>query len=310
MSSVINEQYTPPRGPTSATTPESSRTWSPMSAEEAAAVLTRVATLPDVAVKVLEQVDNPEATTQDLVSLVSHDHAISAAILKYANSAFCGLSRKISSLTLAIPLLGANTIRNIAIVVSMGKLFRGGRLSERFSVHDLWRHSLAVGLGAKMLARLDRQTPAEEAFLAGLVHNLGMLAEIELDGPRFACAVNAFQSDKAKTMRQAEREAFGLDHTTLGEAVCRAWKFPNSLAAVCRLHHDPDQIPEADRLTPIVHLADMLACRASLGFAHVEVDDIDPRICDRYAFDLPQVESLLQRLAESTSEAMRVFHQS
>src|SRR4051794_18540868 len=141
--------------------------------------ISHIATLPEITLKIIELVENPRSTAQDLNKLISNDPALCARILKVVNSAFYGLPGQIGSINRAIVLLGLNAVKNIVIAASLAKLFRGGRVSAHFSAKDLWTHSIATGVMSKLIvAKLNNHLP-DEAFLAGLIHDIGILVELQ-----------------------------------------------------------------------------------------------------------------------------------
>src|SRR5579864_7130738 len=146
---------------------------------EAVNAISHIATLPEITLKIIELVENPRSTAQDLNKLISNDPALVARILKVVNSAFYGLPGQIGSINRAIVLLGLNAVKNIVIAASLAKLFRGGRVSPHFSAKDLWTHSIAVGVFSKMLVVKINNTLPDEAFLAGLIHDMGILVELQ-----------------------------------------------------------------------------------------------------------------------------------
>ena len=100
--------------------------------------ISHIATLPEITLKIIELVEDPSSTAQDLHGIISNDPALCSRILKVVNSAFYGLPRQIGSINRAIVLLGLNAVKNIAIAASLTKLFRGGDLHQNFSARDLW----------------------------------------------------------------------------------------------------------------------------------------------------------------------------
>ena len=106
--------------------------------------ISHIATLPEITLRIIELVEDPSSTAQDLHKVIANDPALCSRILKVVNSAFYGLPRQIGSINRAIVLLGLNAVKNIAIAASLTKLFRGGDLCPKFSARDLWIHSIAT----------------------------------------------------------------------------------------------------------------------------------------------------------------------
>src|SRR5690606_22888358 len=138
--------------------------------ESAIREISHIATLPEVTLRIIELVEDPTSTAQDLHAVISNDPALSSRILKVVNSSFYGLPGQTSTITRAIVMLGLNAVKNIAIAASLAKLFRGGELTPTFSAKELWNHSNATAIGCKMLSDAMGMGLGDEAYLAGLIH--------------------------------------------------------------------------------------------------------------------------------------------
>ena len=243
--------------------------------------ISHIATLPEVTVEIIELVENPVSSARDLHRLVAADPALTARMLKVVNSAFYGLPRQIASINRAVSLLGLNAVKNIAVAASLAKLFRGGNIGPHFDAHDLWTHSCATAAAAKAVAEINgRKGASDEAFLAGLVHDVGILVELQHDRARFAAAIE--QAAEGADLREVERMTLGETHEGFGAALCQHWKFPASLTWVAGHHHDPLTVPTANRDLPlIVHVADQIAGEVSGGFTlDLRADGPLPEVLD------------------------------
>src|SRR5690606_37696748 len=141
--------------------------------------ISHIATLPEITIKIIKLVEDPNSSAQDLNKVITNDPALGARILKVVNSAFYGLPGQIGSINRAIVLLGLNAVKNIAIAASLTKLFRGGQISPHFNAKDLWGHSIAVATATRLLADKVSLGLPDEAFLAGLIHDLGIMVEMQ-----------------------------------------------------------------------------------------------------------------------------------
>src|SRR6187397_662121 len=146
---------------------------------EALKKVTTLATLPEVTAKIVSTVEDPKSTAAALHKIVSHDPALATRILKVVNSAFYGLPGQIGSIERAIVLLGLNAVKNIAVAASLGQLFRSVKLCEGFTAKDLWTHSIAVAVAGRELAREMKVQIADEAFLCGMIHDIGLLVSLQ-----------------------------------------------------------------------------------------------------------------------------------
>jgi HD-like signal output (HDOD) protein len=233
--------------------------------------ISHIATLPEITVKVVELVEDPKSTAQDLHKVVSSDPALCSRILKVVNSSFYGLPGQIGSINRAIVMLGLNAVKNIAIAASLAKLFRGGELTSNFSARDLWTHSNLTAAGAKMIANALHLGLADEAFLAGLIHDIGLMVEMQADRNKLIEVIREVGPDSkgvpVADFLAAEQTHFEATHQDFGAGLCEKWKFPKTFANVTGFHHRPLEVAEENRtLVAIVHVADRIAADTGMGF--------------------------------------------
>jgi len=225
-----------------------------------------IATLPEVTAKIVQTVEDPKSTAAQLHKIVAHDPALATRILKVVNSAFYGLPGQIGSVERAIVLLGLNAIKNIAVAASLGQLFRGVKLCEGFTAKDLWTHCIAVGVTARELAKQMKLPIADEAFLAGLIHDTGMLVGLQVWPDKLKEACEAARTSE-KDFCEIEREVTGVDHQQLGQGLAELWKFPRSCQLVAGYHHKPTTLSDNNRmLVTLVYIADTMCCKQNRGF--------------------------------------------
>ena len=234
--------------------------------------INHIATLPEITLKIVELVESPSSTAGDMQRLISTDPALCTRILKVVNSAFYGLPGQIASIERAIVLLGLNAVKNIAIAASLAKLFRGGSLTPEFCAKDLWTHSVATASASKMIADHLKVGLSDEAFLAGLIHDIGMIVEIQYDRQKFIEVIGKVMPEgglgaPSCSMLEAEEQVFGANHQDFGQGLCEKWKFPRSFAMVTGFHHRTQNLPSDSRtLVSIVAAADRLAGNLKGGF--------------------------------------------
>ncbi|MEM7229181.1 MAG: HDOD domain-containing protein [Planctomycetota bacterium] len=291
-----------------------------MTTEERAAMveasikgISHIATLPEITLKIIELVEDPSSTAQDLHNLISNDPALCSRILKVVNSAFYGLPRQIGSINRAIVLLGLNAVKNIAIAASLTKLFRGGDLCPNFSARDLWIHSIATAAAAKLICDELRLGLPDEAFLAGLIHDIGILVEMQAKRSELVEMFTemTFDSDGVPqvNMMDLEEKYIGATHCEFGAALCESWKFPQSFSYVVASHHDPMQLPERNRLlTSIVHVADKIAAENGYGFrGDVQSTEVGPEMLAEINMTAEQFEVIKSKMPEAYEEVQATF---
>ncbi|MGH7213450.1 MAG: HDOD domain-containing protein [Tepidisphaeraceae bacterium] len=267
---------------------------------EAVKKVTMLATLPEVTARIVSTVEDPKSTASALHKIVAHDPALVTRILKVVNSAFYGLPGQIGSVERAIVLLGLNAVKNIAVAASLGQLFRGVQLCEGYTAKDLWTHCIAVGVTARELARQMKLPIADEAFLAGMIHDIGILISLQLSPERLRQVCETVRTSGADFCA-VEHEIIGMDHQQLGAALAELWKFPRPCQLVAGYHHQPAQLGDESRaLVTLVHAADILCCRAGQGFnltaqntspneAALAAANIDPALLERTTAKIPEL---------------------
>ncbi len=271
---------------------------------EAVDGISQIATLPEITLKIIALVENPRSTAQDLHKLITNDPALVARILKVVNSAFYGLPGQIGSINRAIVLLGLNAVKNICIAASLSKLFRGGQIGEKYAAKDLWTHSIAVAVMSRLLVTKTNNTLPDEGFLAGLMHDIGVVVEWQSLPEQLSNVITAaVVSPMAYTA--VETDLLGADHQTFGQALTAKWKFPRSLQYVTGFHHRPMTLaPEVRFLTSIVHVADHVCCQMNLGFSLTcNNDPLDSAVLQDLHITMPEVDQIAAGLPEAMREA-------
>lgn len=208
-----------------------------------------VSTLPHVALKVIRLANDPESSTQDLKDAVESDPALSARVLKCINSSAYALRSKITNLHQAISFLGFTQVRNLTITGSVSEAFKNEEEIGVYRRPDLWRHMVSVAVCARLIAARRKLPEFEEAFLAGLLHDLGIVLEDQFVPDEFRAMIQSLDSDRP--LADQEHEYLGFDHTLLGASVAEEWKFPSAVRAAIRYHHQPESYQGED--APIIH---------------------------------------------------------
>lgn len=262
--------------------------------------VTAIATLPEVTSRIIATVEDPNSSASQLHKIVSHDPALVTRILKVVNSAFYGIPGQIGSVERAIVLLGLNAVKNIAVGASLGRMFRGASLCEGFTARDLWRHCIAVGVAARDLAQGMKLPMADEAFLAGMIHDTGILVSLQVSPEQLRAVCERAGAGPADFC-ELEREMIGVDHQQLGMALAELWKFPRACQRVAGYHHRPAALKDESRLlVGVVHVADTICCQQGHGFnltaMHQKLDDagladlkMDRALVERTAANLKQL---------------------
>ena len=228
--------------------------------------VSRLATLPEISVRILSLVEDPDSSAEDLEVLVSSDAVLSARVLKVVNSAFYGMPSEVATIQQAIVMLGFGGLKSIVLAASLAKLFRGGSIDESFNAQDLWSHSAAVGAAAKLLAD-EIGMDGGEMFLTGLMHDVGIVVEIQASRTGFVEVIKARAENPPETFGETEARILGATHEDFGLGLARKWNFPPAMQAAVGNHHHPERAEgDARRIASLICVADHLAALAEIGY--------------------------------------------
>lgn len=221
-------------------------------------------TLPTVITQMIGLIDNPTTSARDVARLIATDQALTAKILKLANSAFYGFPREISTVNHAIVVLGFETVKSLGLSVSVLERFAGGGKDSTFDRQKFWEHSIACGVGARLLAGKLRYRVQGEAFAAGILHDIGRLILSQYFPDEFA-EITTIVSNDDVYIGEAEQRVLELTHTEIGSWLADKWNLPAQLVDAITYHHAPGRMERGAELPSLIHLADFLCRRERIG---------------------------------------------
>jgi len=252
--------------------------------KDAAALLSRVDDLPPlpaVAARVMSMAEDEKTSAMDLAQVLATDQALTAKLIRISNSAYYGFARRISTVREAVVMLGFKQVRQVAVGASLMNNFKRGQ-DDGFDLDLFWGHSVAVAVTAEALAKKSFAVKPEDAFTAGILHDIGRLVLRQVMPAEFARAVAIARSGEAP-LHIAEQMETGYSHDEVGKALGELWKFPGHLVDAVRCHHD-EGLTTSDGLPGVVALANRLIlhyglyCGYDLEFG--ELEPITPDLAD------------------------------
>jgi putative nucleotidyltransferase with HDIG domain len=217
-----------------------------------------LSTLPTVMGEVIRVCDDQDSSLGELGEIIMHDVALTARVLKVANSPYYGTSQEVTSIRQAALTLGSARVKSLALSLSLYDL--SARLGGRINLKDFWRHSLNVACVAELIAKKVEPSLTEEAFICGCLHDIGILILDSIYTKEYAKVFQATAS--GGELSRVEQQLLEIDHATAGEMIARVWNFPPRYCETIAHHHDVvgHQCEKAaDKLPVIVNLANRLA---------------------------------------------------
>lgn len=273
-------------------------------------------TLEPVAVKLLQATADSKSDVEEIAQLLRGDPALTAKLLSVANAAATGARGPVRTVEKAVALLGFAAVRSLVLAVKVFEAFAakpppaGQRAFER---NEFWKHALAVACAARRLAAARREfsVDTEEAFVAGLLHDLGKIA-LSAVFPKAYDRIAA-QADHARgDIADAERTILGIDHTIAGRRLAERWNLPRPLQETIWLHHLSAEALPSNVLTPqliaLVQLADTLAREQRIGYSgnHSFYEPSRP-LAQRLGFSEADVEAVAAHLVGDVAEQVKLL---
>lgn len=223
--------------------------------ERVAAALEHLPPFPPVAARAIELLSSESVVFKEVADTLKTDAALSAEVLRMANSSLLGARSRLTTIPHALSYLGAKRVTGLLFTLSMSKFLT--RCGRKESIRRSWHHSLACAIAAKKFAQSFGRN-ADEGYNAGLFHDIGRLALLALHPALYDQLISNDAS-----LQEIERAHFGVDHCETGAWVIEHWKLPTAFIDVALNHHAPR--PEGGELTMLVHAACVVA--DGLGFA-------------------------------------------
>jgi putative nucleotidyltransferase with HDIG domain len=231
--------------------------------------ITNIPSLPTSITKVLELCNNMNVNPADLNHVISLDPVLVGRVLKHMNSAYYGISTHITSVAKAIIMLGINTIKNITLSTAVLANLSVNKNRKGLDMEGFWRHSLCVGVTAKLLAKkqgIDKSL-LEDYFTAGLLHDIGKIPLNAVLSKEYLEIIGRADAEKAALFTE-ENKALNLNHSLAGTMIADAWKLQGPVADVIRYHHNINEYTgEYKNVINIVIAANYFACLNAIGFS-------------------------------------------
>ena len=263
---------------------------------ELPAALRQLPPLPAVLSRALELTRDHRSRRSDLARVLSLDQGMTGYFLQMVNSAYYGLPRRITSLDEAIGYLGYETVEEVIFALSASRTLARPVPAYLLEQQMLWQHSVAVAEGSDWIAQQRHIGPRSEAYVAGLLHDVGKLAVDLMLHRQPEWGQESDTETGQESWTEVERRVIGSDHAEVGAVIARSWNLPDRVVEAVACHHDASRAELDPAFTAVVHVANVAALMAGIGLG---VDGL------RYALD----EGAINRLEWAESDMMALIEQ-
>lgn len=266
----------------------------------------RLVSLPEVSYRIREAVDNPTTSFDTIANLVEQDTALTARVLRIANSGFFGFPYQIQSVSRAISIIGTQQLCDLVLATTVLRQFEGVNVSA-VTMESFWKHSIGCAVIARILAAMRRETNIERFYVGGLLHDIGRLV-IFIKMPELAQRIIDERDTSKRLLSDIERELLGFDHTEIGAALIRSWHLPAFYEESVRYHHRLSGATIYPIEAAVVHLADIIAnalCTGTSG--EYFVTPLDAEAYTMIDISESQLESVVTRIDQQYRCAISGF---
>lgn len=235
---------------------------------ELLAKLQDMPTLPVIAMKVSELINDPNSTSADIAAILKQDQVLTAKILRLVNSSYYAVPGGVTDVQKALAFLGFNTVAQLVLSLSVFSMFTKFG-SEDLSMKDFWMHALGAAVCAEVVAKHSKAAKPEEAFTCGLLHDIGKLVLFEVDPERLTSILHESQAERTGFI-DVERKHEYLSHAYIGEMMAARWGLPQVVRQAIRYHHYDvggmaTLLPSAKKVIQVVRLANVIAVKNRIG---------------------------------------------
>lgn len=263
--------------------------------------------LPKAAIMVMRETDRAEASAASVAALISQDQAITARVLRLANSAYFGLSRQVLDIQEAVVILGMRNVRNLAIVASTFPWLMRPLKGYKLGPKQMWTHSFCVAIAAKDLATKTKKADPDVAFTAGLLHNIGkVVLSIWLENKVDTMVDLAVRENIS--FDQMERKVLGFSHADIGAHLAAQWNLPQTFVDAIQFHHSPNEAETFDPVTDYVHIGDYMTMSVGLGLGADGLRyEFQPEAMERVGIAESDVDAVLDSFLEAHEAYEKLF---
>ncbi len=220
--------------------------------------------IPQVAHKIMSIVEDPESSLPDLSKVIEYDSAVTANLLKVANSAYFGRPGKFNSVHQAIVYLGMDHVVDLVLLSSGADNLKSEQIGYDLQKGDLWKYSVLSALIARELAENKGIGKPHLIFTAALLKDIGKVILDQYVGDAFG-QINTMVLEKNLTFKEAEKQIIGIDHAELGGMVAKSWNFSSEMVEIIQNHHHPQESSITEMESSIVYLADTICMMMGVG---------------------------------------------
>ncbi|WP_028578920.1 HDOD domain-containing protein [Desulfogranum japonicum] len=265
-------------------------------------------TLPHIVTRLAELINDEDSTLQDFEEVIKLDPTLVARLLTLVNSSYFGMARKVDSISRAVALLGMKNLHNIAITDAIKGMIDTNIKPAGFSPDRLWSHSAAVGICCKMIAERIFSINGDDAYLCGILHDIGLIVEYEAASEGFLEIIQRLEPGGPDIM-VIEREILGTDHCEIGYILAQEWQVADQLSEAIRDHHGVNVDQQAQSATGILQMAEYIVNQLGIAVKEGVPGSLAPELTMHIQSNMEEYKVLAEDLPEELENTKAMYGQ-
>jgi putative nucleotidyltransferase with HDIG domain len=266
----------------------------------------KVKTLPHVAIHLSQLIANEDSSVKEFEKIIKMDPTLVMRLLRLVNSPYYGLQQKVESVSRAVVLLGIKNLRNMVVIQALKDIFKISPDEDIFSRRKLWLHCAAVSICGQMIAERIFQQKGEDAFLCGILHDIGMIVEDQANHALFIQCCKAYDP-AAGLFTDYERDMIGTDHCTVGYLLAQDWKLPHDVITGIKRHHKMMDSISASSVSGIIQIAEYIVTKSNYPAVNGMATNLSPPLFDHLRDNLMEYKSLAKDLPDEMAKAKEIY---
>ncbi|MEE8398717.1 MAG: HDOD domain-containing protein [Desulfobacterales bacterium] len=275
-------------------------------AEEIIGKFNNIKTLPHVALRLTKLISKENSSLSEFEKLIRVDPSLVVRILRMVNSSYYALKERVDSIARALVFIGMKNLRNMVVTEALRDIFKPTADEATFSRTKLWLHCAAVSISAQMISERILGEKGEDAFLCGILHDIGMIVEDQLEHDSFIQACKAYESSPT-VITAAETEHIGTNHCELGHLLAQDWELPVTVQDGVRYHHDNLTDTSASSIPAIIQISEYLVTKLDYGALPGMKATLSPSLATYVRNNIGEYKALLEDLPEEIDKAKEIY---
>jgi putative nucleotidyltransferase with HDIG domain len=267
---------------------------------------TTAKTLPHIAIRLTRLISDDNSTMQDFEKMIKMDPTLVLRILRVANSPYYGLRQKVNSIARAVVIIGINNLRNMIVTDALKNIFKEAQPHAAFSRTGLWLHCAAVAICSQMIMERIFGQNGEDAFLCGILHDIGMIVEDQTAHDLFVKACES-HDDNSPSIIFCEKKIIGTDHCEIGYLLAKDWQLPAEIRKGIQQHHQKlDQVSPSS-MTGVIQMAEYIVSRLNYTAIPGMKATLSSSLADQIRENVNEYKALARDLPDEMSKAKDLY---